>query len=194
MKNISRRVFIKGLAVAGVAAAASTVLAGCNTNMLPDVDNGTDEPSEETPAKNEAMVYTVGGDSSKTLTITAGDVIVLGASNTIAIPFTVNNKSGKKFEAKKTATASAGKLVMGSTNVTVEFDGVDGSAADVAVAENMFASAGVSLDSGKEKTYMLYIADVPALWNKLKVTFDLIGKDATTEYTAKKGEFNFTNK
>ena len=50
MKNISRRVFIKGLAVAGVAAAASTVLAGCNTNMIPGTDNEGDADVVPTPS------------------------------------------------------------------------------------------------------------------------------------------------
>lgn len=70
MKNISRRVFIKGLAVAGVAAAASTVLAGCNTNMIPDIDNG-DEGGDETSASN-VLTLTSKTDSSKTFTLDFG--------------------------------------------------------------------------------------------------------------------------
>ncbi len=70
MKNISRRVFIKGLAVAGVAAAASTVLAGCNTNMIPDIDNG-DEGGDETSASN-VLTLTSKADSSKTFTLDFG--------------------------------------------------------------------------------------------------------------------------
>ena len=67
MKNISRRVFIKGLAVAGVAAAASTVLAGCNTNMIPGVDDGNEDEGTETPA-NQKITLT-DPDTGKSMTI-----------------------------------------------------------------------------------------------------------------------------
>ena len=75
MKNISRRVFIKGLAVAGAAAAASTVLAGCNTNMIPGVGDDTDEPEVEAPADSKVMTFVSPLDDEKTLTITFGSLV-----------------------------------------------------------------------------------------------------------------------
>ena len=97
MKNISRRVFIKGLAVAGVAAAASTVLAGCNTDMIPGVDDGKEDP--ETPAAPTSFTFTDPLDSTKTLTITSKSFalgeVVLADEGTAEIDFQVANKLGK---------------------------------------------------------------------------------------------------
>ena len=73
MKNISRRVFIKGLAVAGVAAAASTVLAGCNTNMIPGVDDGAEEPSGDSSAA-QTLTFADPADADKTVSITLSDM------------------------------------------------------------------------------------------------------------------------
>ena len=93
MKNISRRVFIKGLAVAGVAAAASTVLAGCNTNMIPGVD---DDQTDETPESPVSTITFTDPDNSKnTLTIVSksfamGEVL-LGQEKTATIEFQVDN-------------------------------------------------------------------------------------------------------
>ena len=87
MKNISRRVFIKGLAVAGVAAAASTVLAGCNTNMIPGVDDPTEDPSEEPSTDSNTLTWADPADAKKTLSITLSSMTVstLGASDTAII-------------------------------------------------------------------------------------------------------------
>ena len=76
MKNISRRVFIKGLAVAGVAAAASTVLAGCNTNMIPGVDDGAEDPSEEPSTNSNTLSFADPVDPSKTVSITLSNMVV----------------------------------------------------------------------------------------------------------------------
>ena len=75
MKNISRRVFIKGLAVAGVAAAASTVLAGCNTNMIPGVDDGAEDPTEE-PSSTNTITWKDPADNDNTLSITVSGISV----------------------------------------------------------------------------------------------------------------------
>ena len=67
MKNISRRVFIKGLAVAGVAAAASTVLAGCNTNMIPGVGDDAEDDTTEGVVTGNTYTYK---DGDGTLAVT----------------------------------------------------------------------------------------------------------------------------
>ena len=95
MKNISRRVFIKGLAVAGVAAAASTVLAGCNTNMIPGTDNEGDADVVPTPSNT----YTF-KDGDNTLSISAPNFVVSAAAATgttvenVYLLFDATNKMG----------------------------------------------------------------------------------------------------
>ena len=103
MKNISRRVFIKGLAVAGVAAAASTVLAGCNTNMIPGVDDGADS-QPETPSTSKVMTWADPTDSKKTLSVTlksatlGDDTAFAGANkNKVSITALVENDMGSNL-------------------------------------------------------------------------------------------------
>ena len=97
MKNISRRVFIKGLAVAGVAAAASTVLAGCNTNMIPGVDDDQDNEVTEPDASNKYTFTKVDGEtlviSAPSAVTTAVDASAAGNVK-IAIPVEVQNNLG----------------------------------------------------------------------------------------------------
>ena len=114
MKNISRRVFIKGLAVAGVAAAASTVLAGCNTDMIPGVDDDQDTETPEAPVTT--ITFTDPEDNRNTLTVTAKSFTlgetVLGTGDDAEISFLVDNKLGAsvgftadKITANSTSTA-----------------------------------------------------------------------------------------
>ena len=125
MKNISRRVFIKGLAVAGVAAAASTVLAGCNTNMIPGVGDDQDTETPESPVTT--ITFTDPDDSTKTLTIVSKSFAlgeaVLGNGSTAEIEFQVDNKlkqtEGVAFINVGTALTATGTSAMkiGATKV-----------------------------------------------------------------------------
>lgn len=109
MKNISRRVFIKGLAVAGVAAAASTVLAGCNTNMIPGVDDDQDNEVTEPAASNK---YTFTNVDGKTLVISAPSAVTtaVGAGNDqvkLFVPVTIENNLGVSVTFADSTAASA---------------------------------------------------------------------------------------
>ena len=98
MKNISRRVFIKGLAVAGVAAAASTVLAGCNTNMIPGVDGGNEGGAEDNTSSTSTLVLTPNSSKEKeTLTVNFGKPSVVGSTSYIVVPVEVINKTPNKL-------------------------------------------------------------------------------------------------
>lgn len=86
MKNISRRVFIKGMAVAAAATAASTVLAGCNMANIPGTGNG-----------DTTVVPTV---TSKTIETGLGDVVITSGTMDLSTPsfgsvaLKVQNKMG----------------------------------------------------------------------------------------------------
>ena len=110
MKNISRRVFIKGLAVAGVAAAASTVLAGCNTNMIPGGNTeGEGEGEGETSASN-VLTLTSDADSSKTFTLDFGKLevgsVAFGNEKAAAVRVNLTNKLGKDAYINPDATGN----------------------------------------------------------------------------------------
>ena len=109
MKNISRRVFIKGLAVAGVAAAASTVLAGCNTNMIPGVDDGA-EDKPEAPSSSNVLTFADPDDSSKTFTLTFGELVkgseIAGDASKAYFYMDVENKMGGTVYVNKSAYTS----------------------------------------------------------------------------------------
>ena len=195
MKNISRRVFIKGLAVAGVAAAASTVLAGCNTNMLPDVDNGTDEPSEETPSKEQVMEYT--DNKGKKLTITAAGCDIIKSNKTAILTFKVDNGTDAELNFAAATGASNGDIYIAPDDVKVYFDGdddntVDGDAIVKNGAESMFTAAGVKVAKGKDATLLLTVNTLKE-WKKVTVVFEAKMK-ATADYTLRKGEFTYENK
>ena len=116
MKNISRRVFIKGLAVAGVAAAASTVLAGCNTNMIPGIDNDG-EGEVETPAAT-VLEFVDADDKDKTLKVTATKLTVGNTQfgeDQAAITLRIENNLGQDLyfldaDAKIASTSNANVL------------------------------------------------------------------------------------
>ena len=136
MKNISRRVFIKGLAVAGVAAAASTVLAGCNTNMLPDVDNGTEGEGET--VTNSQVVTLDDGDKFE-VKVTVGSPVYYESVKKLVVPVSVVNTSeeGTTSLADFTfATAAATNCATAKTVYVVPSLSFDGQPTNTATYES----------------------------------------------------------
>ena len=204
MKNISRRVFIKGLAVAGVAAAASTVLAGCNTNMLPDVDNGAeDDTTEETPAKNQVMEYT--DDNGKKLTITAAGCTNVVDGKMVVLSFDIDNgtdtdlliasaASGTKHNGKYyilNTTSKAKAYFDGDKNVAGAINTTDISGK----GDNLFVKD-VTVSGTTKKSYNVYITGAPKDWSKVTLTFDVMMGTGTPaqNYLVRPAEFTFENK
>ena len=104
MKNISRRVFIKGLAVAGVAAAASTVLAGCNTNMIPGVDDGNEDEGTETPTNQKVTLADNGAETEMTIEATGFQYVE--DANMAIISVHVNNQLDNQVKFGNDTTAN----------------------------------------------------------------------------------------
>ena len=199
MKNISRRVFIKGLAVAGVAAAASTVLAGCNTNMIPGVGDGAeDDTVEEVPTTNQSQTYTVPDtDGKEYLTLTATGLTVLKEAEVAAISFKVENKTGAVVKFNDTRASNVLMVIEDETEV--EFDG--NSATKGTINEDLGVNNNMSGDELAEgvTNKCLYINLNPNLgndWSTMKVTIPvtLTGAAATKDNVVKNMEFTFENK
>ena len=196
MKNISRRVFIKGLAVAGVAAAASTVLAGCNTNMIPGVDDGAeDDTVEETPVKEQVLEYT--DNKGKKLTITAAGCDIIKSNKTAILTFKVDNGTAAELNFAAATGASNGDIYIAPADVKVYFDGDDDNTVDGdAIVEDgvgsMFTAAGVKVASGKDATLLLTVNTLKE-WKKVTVVLEAKMKSAA-DYTLRKREFTFENK
>ncbi len=143
MKNISRRVFIKGLAVAGVAAAASTVLAGCNTNMIPGTDNEGEGEVVPTPSNT----YTF-KDGDNTLVVEAPKFISESFSastvNTekVVILMNLTNKLGDNLQygKEKATTIKKGYGLVLSAEVLDK----DGARVTAAFASGVIGTANAS--------------------------------------------------
>ena len=204
MKNISRRVFIKGLAVAGVAAAASTVLAGCNTNMIPGVDDGAeDDTTEETPAKNQVVEYT--DDNGKKLTITAAGCTNVADGKMVVLSFDIDNGTDTALliASQASTTKHNGKYYILNTTSKAKayFDGeknVAGVVTDDDISgksDNLFKT-GVTVDGTSKKSYNVYITGAPKDWSKVTLTFDVMmgTDDVTNDYLVRPAEFTFENK
>ena len=205
MKNISRRVFIKGLAVAGVAAAASTVLAGCNTNMIPGVDDGAeDDTTEETPAKNQVVEYT--DDNGKKLTFTAAGCTNVADGKMVVLSFDIDNGTDTDLVIASKATTSTtheGKYYILNTasKAKAYFDGSKNVAGSINTTDisgkgdNLFVKD-VTVDGTSKKSYNVYITGVPKDWSKVTLTFDvMMGTSAVANnYLVRPAEFTFENK
>ena len=202
MKNISRRVFIKGLAVAGVAAAASTVLAGCNTDMIPGVDDGKDDT--ETPeAPVTTITFTDPEDSKNTLTVVSkgfalGEA-VLGSENTAEISFLVENKLGQVVgfvstdltaNATSTAQPNVGSEGEYYVQVSAYADGNTHQKVEVVTTkvDDMIATTGgtgtVADDASVSKTLSLDVEDVKktvTVKMALKKIIDITGTKVTVK-------------
>ena len=201
MKNISRRVFIKGLAVAGVAAAASTVLAGCNTNMIPGVDDGAeDDTTEETPAKNQVVEYT--DDNGKKLTITAAGCTNVVDGKMVILSFDIDNGTDTDLLIASAASASNnGKYYILNTKANAYFDGeknVAGVVTDDDISgkgDNLFETD-VTVAGTSKKSYNVYITGAPKDWSKVTLTFDVMMAASSTskDYLVRPAEFTCENK
>ena len=202
MKNISRRVFIKGLAVAGVAAAASTVLAGCNTNMIPGVDDDQDNEVTEPDASNK---YTF-KDGDKTLVISAPSAVTTAvdastAGNVkIAIPVEVQNNLGADVVFSTTnalTTVPEGYCVVLSAKV-YDDKGADMTASLAASAAqasafsfaNLLGAApatGVTVAKGVSNTYAIGFKEAALKdWAKIVITakiYEAIADNASSAKT-----------
>ena len=142
MKNISRRVFIKGLAVAGVAAAASTVLAGCNTNMIPGVGDDQDNEVTEPAATNK---YTF-KDGDKTLAISAPSAVTtaVGAADNqvkLFVPVTIENNLGVSVTFADATAASTAAEVYRVVLTASGYDDEGNSLSSTALAFNTTANS-----------------------------------------------------
>ena len=184
MKNISRRVFIKGLAVAGVAAAASTVLAGCNTNMLPGTDNEGEGEVVPTPSNT----YTF-KDGDNTLTVSAPKIECFSVNatagskdkETVYIYFDVNNKLGAdntlSFEGVASNAGTAYQIVVGAPTIT-DKDGVTVSGATAATtdtgADNLYTNAAVQIAGNTTKSGYIAYSNVDKKWTNMEIEFDLV--------------------
>ena len=190
MKNISRRVFIKGLAVAGVAAAASTVLAGCNTNMIP----GVDEPTEEPTTTTQTLTFADPEDKDKTVSITLSDLKI---DNTITSGLilklsakVVNDAESSIFFTPLAYASGATKVNNNDYYVVIKaypddragnnaigyVIGNDCLITSTEVNENLTAFNVASATSGTvtEEGYLyLLIGDEDLEWNKLTVELDV---------------------
>ena len=204
MKNISRRVFIKGLAVAGVAAAASTVLAGCNTNMIPGVDDGAeDDTTEETPAKNQVVEYT--DDNGKKLTITAAGCTNVVDGKMVVLSFDIDNGTDTDLVIASAAsnTAHNGKyyILNAASKANAYFDGEKNVAGTIDTTDvsgkgdNLFKKE-VTVAGTSKKSYNVYITGAPKDWSKVTLTFDVMlgTANADNNYVVRPAEFTFENK
>ena len=218
MKNISRRVFIKGLAVAGVAAAASTVLAGCNTNMIPGTDNEGEGEVVPTPSNT----YTF-KDGDNTLVVEAPKFISESYSastanvENVVILMNLTNKLGDNL--LYGAEQASGSDVTKGYGLVLSAEAVDKNGRAVAIAS--FASdviGGVStsglVDLGlaaanvgtlKDKSSLegaVAIAEITKDWAKITVTAKLYKANIDAQTSSNKyyygsvidkATFTFTN-
>ena len=135
MKNISRRVFIKGLAVAGVAAAASTVLAGCNTNMIPGVGDGAEDDTVEdvTPGNVQTVTWTDQANDKK-LTIKVTDVVNDEINGRVYLYAEVLNELGNEIKLGAAAATEGKYGLQGAATKAVVVKDANG--VDIADANN----------------------------------------------------------
>ena len=203
MKNISRRVFIKGLAVAGVAAAASTVLAGCNTNMIPGVDDGSEDEGTETPTNQKITLTDTSTD--KSMTIEATSFKYVSETNLGIIAIHADNQLGEVVKFAATAPTATGAYSLVVSLKTIDVDGnvddtITGTAgtdntnalldkAENATADNAFGTGGALVDNGlvdKDAADAKIYLDMPATeaakknWKTLEVTLQLMRKYGST--------------
>ena len=169
MKNISRRVFIKGLAVAGVAAAASTVLAGCNTNMIPGVDEG--EGEIEKPANDNVLSYT--DPDGKTITITMGEAVVsdpIFADGKAKVKVLVANGIADMFCLSDAPTAPATTaLALNDVFLSVTAEADDGTA--LTVSSGGLVKAAASAAKTCKKDTLEYTIDLSGLKDHVSKEF-----------------------
>ena len=178
MKNISRRVFIKGLAVAGVAAAASTVLAGCNTNMIPGVDDGADDDTNEGTTGNVQTVTFTDQSNDKTLTLNITKVDFNTLMNQAVLAVTVKNELGEDLSLQKAAATTGKNYGLMLTCTGENANGVPLSTAPAVVAstttgsDNLF-TASVNAVDGTPVSGVLVLDTKTDKWAKITVTATL---------------------
>ena len=182
MKNISRRVFIKGLAVAGVAAAASTVLAGCNTNMIPGVDDDQDNEVTEPDASNK---YTF-KDGDKTLVISAPSAVTtaVGADPDevkLFVPVTIENNLGVSVKFDDSAATSANSELFHVVLTASGYDDKGNSLSSTALAfdkatdtyskPNLFAATNGTIGTKDNSVSRILMLDaMDENWAKVTIT------------------------
>ena len=192
MKNISRRVFIKGLAVAGVAAAASTVLAGCNTNMIPGVDDGSEDEGTETPT-NQKITLTDSGEGTS-LTVEVTNFQYVEDAKYAIISLHLNNQ----LEQDVSFGTDASMYNLAITYETI--DSLNNKDADDATPNDSLGGADNALNSTSKYTVAaetsgdtkLYV-NMPEAeeWEKLNVILTLTKKGANAGTVLAVGKFTF---
>ena len=179
MKNISRRVFIKGLAVAGVAAAASTVLAGCNTNMIPGVDDGNEDEGTETPSNQKVTLTDPAAD--KSMIIEATSFQYVSSMKQAIVTLHADNQLDDLVNFATTASTAADEYYLGVAFETVDKLGNTSTTGAKAatlkddVDDNAFNDAtAFELLSKENKDVKLYITMPEEKdWEKITVKFTL---------------------
>ena len=191
MKNISRRVFIKGLAVAGVAAAASTVLAGCNTNMIPGVDDGSEDEGTETPTNQKITLTDASTD--KSMTIEATSFKYVSETNLGIIAIHADNQLGEAVYFN-TAHSVQDQYFLNVSLKTIDVDGnndtssttLDASTNDTddnAFALTALKTTGLADKDAADAKIYLEMPDADPLkknWKTLEVTLKLMRKYGST--------------
>ena len=186
MKNISRRVFIKGLAVAGVAAAASTVLAGCNTNMIPGVDDGADD-QPETPDASNSLTLTDKYNTSKTFSMEFAAIetgsAAFGNEKVGVIRVNLSNDLGKAvYLAPTTGTTgvlreSTGNSLVATGDYLIFVDAYENNLAGNKVTLYSSKACGSAFGDHSAKTGAtttdLFVKDVTDIQNSLSVKVTL---------------------
>lgn len=210
MKNISRRVFIKGMAVAAVATATSTVLAGCNTNMIPDVDNGTDGDTNEdvTPGNTQTVTYTDQANDKK-LTIKVSNVVKDELNERVYLYVEVLNELGKKITlgAAPKSADEYGLTIPTSGSVEVkDADGmniaesgtkvVNDATAATAGVNNLFkSSTQYDVANGESLKGIFVLDDIKKEWSNITVNLQVekyVGSASVSSYGSV--EIKLTNK
>ena len=188
MKNISRRVFIKGLAVAGVAAAASTVLAGCNTNMIPGVGDGAEDDTVEdvTPGNVQTLTWTDQANDKK-LTIKVSDVVNDEINGRVYLYAEVLNELGNEIKLGAAATTEGKYGLQGAADnavVVKDANGVDIADSNTKIATSAAApTVGVEnlvkdgnhfvIVSGDRLKGVLVLAGIAKEWKNITLKLDV---------------------
>ena len=191
MKNISRRVFIKGLAVAGVAAAASTVLAGCNTNMIPGVDDGSEDEGTETPTNQKITLTDTGADKSMTIEVTNFQYVE--NANYAILSLHLDNQ----LEQDVSFGTTANTYNLAITYETIDsLNNKDANAAEsddtLGGTDNALGSTKLTVGSETTEDAKIYINMPEAKeWEKLNVILTLTKKGATNGTVVAVDKFTF---
>lgn len=193
MKNISRRVFIKGMAVAAVATAASTVLTGCKLPV------GPEEP-EVVPTPANSFTYTVDG---KSLAVSSEKFEIADYGNddgkeNVYFFVSADNNLGKVVNFKAQADEDA--YIVSAKVSFLDKNGVEihtALANDSLSNYTNFGTGSVAVATDSTKNGVYFAKDVPSKWASAVLTLTVYKPYTVngTTRTDKDAEykFNYTN-